>query len=166
MNLTAARPGMILIADDNPEARRMLEVRAKREGHQTILAANGREALEVLARQPVDVVLLDIDMPEVDGYGVLAAIQADQRLAHTPVLIISGGGDQDDLVRCIEMGAVDYLPKPFNQAVLRARIGACLAKKGRSDQERQPNGGDVHGASAAPDERVAPCQACQPGADR
>jgi CheY-like chemotaxis protein/tRNA A-37 threonylcarbamoyl transferase component Bud32 len=145
---TAARPGLILIVDDNPEARRMLEARATREGYQTILAANGREALEVLTRQPVDVVLLDIDMPEMNGYGVLAAINADPRLVHTPVLIISGGGDQDDLVRCIEMGAVDYLPKPFNQAVLRARIGTCLARKRQRDHELQQAARAPHDTAA------------------
>src|SRR5262249_13114324 len=71
-------------------------------------------------------------------------VKADPRLAHLPVLIISGGGDQDDLVRCIEMGAVDYLPKPFNQAILRARIGSCLVQKRQRDRERQqlvPAGG-------------------------
>jgi CheY-like chemotaxis protein len=129
--------GVVLIADDNPEARRMLDVRVKREGHRTVMAENGREALEALAREQIDVVLLDINMPEVNGYAVLAAVRDDPRLAHIPVLIISGGGDQDDLVRCIEMGAVDYLPKPFNQAVLRARIGACLAQKRQRDRERQ-----------------------------
>jgi CheY-like chemotaxis protein len=132
-----ANPAVILIADDNPEALRMLDMRIKREGHQTILVENGRQALDVLATEPVDVLLLDIEMPEVDGYGVLAAVKADPRLAELPVLIISGGGDQDDLVRCIEMGAVDFLPKPFNQAVLRARIGVCIAQKRQRDQERQ-----------------------------
>jgi len=132
----SAAAGVILIADDNPEARRMLDIRVKKEGHRTIMAENGRQALDVLAREAIDVLLLDIDMPEVDGYAVLAAVRENPQLAHIPVLIISGGGDQDDLVRCIEMGAVDYLPKPFNQAVLRARISSCLAQKKQRDQER------------------------------
>lgn len=137
---TAAAPGLILIADDNPEARRMLEVRVKREGHQAVLVENGRQALDVLAAQPIDVVLLDIEMPEVNGYEVLRAVKADPLLAHVPVLVISGGGDQDDLVRCIEMGAVDFLPKPFNQALLRARLTSCLAAKRQRDRERQAAG--------------------------
>jgi DNA-binding response OmpR family regulator len=132
-----AAGGVILIADDSPDARRMLEVRVKREGHQAILVENGRQALDVLASQPVDVILLDIDMPELDGFGVLRTVKADPNLAHLPVLIISGGGDQEDLVRCIELGAVDFLPKPFNQALLRARINACLVQKRQRDQERQ-----------------------------
>ena len=91
---------------------------------------------EVLALK-VDAVLLDIYMPEKDGFAVLAAVKADPRLAHVPVLMISGGGDHEDLVRCIEMGAVDYLPKPFNQAVLRARLAACIAAKRQRDREIQ-----------------------------
>ncbi len=146
MSESVSTPGVILIADDNPEARRMLEIRVKKEGHRTILVENGRQALDVLARERVDVILLDIDMPEVNGYAVLSAVRENPHLSHIPILIISGGGDQDDLVRCIEMGAVDYLPKPFNQAVLRARISSCLAQKRQRDQERlqiqsaQPSG--------------------------
>ncbi|MCE9566249.1 MAG: protein kinase [Planctomycetes bacterium] len=129
-------PGVVLIADDNPEARRMLDVRVKREGHRTIMVENGQEALDVLSRELVDVILLDIEMPVLNGYAVLAAVRGDPLLAHIPVLIISGGGDQDDVIRCIEMGAVDYLPKPFNQAILRARISSCIAQKRQRDQER------------------------------
>ncbi len=146
MSESVSVPGVVLIADDNPEARRMLDIRVKREGHQTVMVENGRQALDVLGRQSIDVILLDIDMPELNGYAVLAAVRDDPRLSHIPVLIISGGGDQDDMVRCIEMGAVDYLPKPFNQAILRARISSSLSQKRQRDQERlahqnkQPSG--------------------------
>src|SRR5260370_23548192 len=98
---TAAKPrtATVLIADDNSEARRMLESRVKREGHAVLLAENGRQALELMERQDVDMILLDIYMPEKDGFEVLAAVKSDPRWAHVPILMISGGGDQEDLVR-------------------------------------------------------------------
>jgi CheY-like chemotaxis protein len=128
-------PGLVLVADDNPEARRMLDLRVKREGHSVILVENGAQALEVLAEQDIDVILLDIYMPEKDGFEVLSLLKRDPRYSHVPVLMISGGGDQEDLVRCIELGAIDYLSKPFNQAVLRARLSACIAAKRHRDRE-------------------------------
>lgn len=148
-------PGTVLIADDNPEARRLLDVRVKREGYATILVENGRQALETVQAQPVDAILLDIYMPEKDGFEVLAAIKAQAHLAHVPILMISGGGDQDDLVRCIEMGALDYLPKPFNQAILKARLSSCIAAKRQRDRElglgggARPAGGSMETAVAA-----------------
>lgn len=132
-----SEPATVLIADDNPEARRLLEVHVMREGYRAIVVENGKQALEILASHNVDAVLLDIDMPEKDGYDVLAAVKTDPRCAHVPVLMISGGGALDDQVRCIEMGAVDYLTKPFNQAVLRARLAACIANNRQHDRELQ-----------------------------
>jgi adenylate cyclase len=96
----------------------MLGVRVSREGYRVILVENGHQALDVLAQERVDVISLDIYMPVLDGFQVLAAIKLNAQMAHVPVLMISGGGDQEDLVRCIEMGAIDYLAKPLNQAVL------------------------------------------------
>src|SRR5260370_37560212 len=98
---TAAKPrtATVLIADDNSEARRMLEIRVKREGHAVLLAENGRQALELLEQQNVDIILLDIYMPEMDGFEVLATVKRDHRWAHVPILMISGGGDRADLVR-------------------------------------------------------------------
>jgi CheY-like chemotaxis protein len=129
--------GTILIADDNPETRRLLETRARREGYQVLVAADGRQTLEILQRQEVDVILLDIYMPDKDGFEVLAAVKADPVRAHLPVLMISGGEDEQDIVRCIEMGAVDCLPKPLNQTVLSARLAACVSMKKRQDSEMQ-----------------------------
>ncbi len=128
--------GSVLIVDDNGEARRMLEVRVQREGYGVVLAEDGQQALDLLATHDgIDAVLLDLYMPGRSGFEVLQAIKADARLAHVPVVIISGGGDQEDLIRCIELGAVDYLPKPYNQALLRARLTACVAAKKKRDVE-------------------------------
>jgi CheY-like chemotaxis protein/tRNA A-37 threonylcarbamoyl transferase component Bud32 len=160
MQAQVTAPATVLVADDNPEARRMLQVRIEREGYRVLLVEHGRQALELLAREPVDAILLDINMPEMDGYQVLAAVKADARLAHVPILIISGGGDHEDLVRCIELGAVDYLPKPFNQAVLRARLSTCIAGKRQRDEElsllQQAQGGDLGVAAPAPSPSTPP----------
>lgn len=98
-------------------------------------AADGREALDRLAEGGVDVVLLDIVMPVMDGYDTLAAIKADPSLAHVPVIIISGVDQVESVVRCIEAGATDYLTKPFQPAILKARLDASLAAKRLRDLE-------------------------------
>ncbi|MGH8678658.1 MAG: response regulator, partial [Burkholderiales bacterium] len=125
----AADPGVILVVDDNVANREMLGRRLEREGHQVQLAAGGREALELLRERRVDLVLLDVMMPEVDGYAVLQHLKADEQLRDVPVLMISAVDEIESVVRCIELGAEDYLPKPFDPVLLRARIGACLEKK-------------------------------------
>jgi class 3 adenylate cyclase len=127
--------GVILVVDDNAENRDMLARRLAREGHQTVLAAGGREALALLRRQRIDLVLLDVMMPDLDGYAVLKELKADPALRALPVLMISALDEQDSVVRCIELGAEDYLPKPFDPVLLRARIGACLEKKRLRDRE-------------------------------
>ena len=99
-----------------------------------VAAANGREALDRLAESDFDLVLLDIMMPEMDGYSVLENLRSSGRLASLPVIVISAIDDFDSVVRCIEMGAEDYLPKPFNATLLRARIGAVLEKKRLRDE--------------------------------
>jgi DNA-binding response OmpR family regulator len=102
------------------------------DGHTPITAENGLEALELLGSQEesgVDVVLLDLEMPELDGYETLARIKADDRLRHLPVIVISSVDELDSVVRCIENGATDYLPKPFDAALLRARLNSSLAEK-------------------------------------
>ena len=139
----AARPGntgtscagVILVVDDNAGNREMLGRRLEREGHQVQLAAGGREALELLRQQRVNLVLLDVMMPEVDGYAVLQELKADDALRDIPVLMISAVDEIQSVVRCIELGAEDYLPKPFDPVLLRARIGACLEKKRLRDRE-------------------------------
>ncbi|HWN32461.1 MAG TPA: adenylate/guanylate cyclase domain-containing protein [Pseudonocardia sp.] len=128
-------PAALLVVDDNPMNRDILARRLRRLGHNVTLAENGLDALDALRRGPFDLVLLDILMPEMDGYGVLEHLRADADLRHLPVLVLSALDDIDAVARCLEMGAVDYLPKPFNPVVLRARVGACLENKRLHDAE-------------------------------
>lgn len=128
----------VLVVDDAALNRRLLERALVSQGYQAILAEDGVQALAALragAPCPVDVVLLDILMPNLDGYDTLASIKADPALRHLPVIMITAVDDVESAVRCIELGAMDYLPKPFNAAVLRARIGASLAAKRLRDLE-------------------------------
>src|SRR5215468_514447 len=113
----------------------MLSRRLTRAGHRVHAAADGPEALTVLREQPIDLVLLDVLMPGMSGYQVLQRITADETLREIPVLMISALDEMDSVVRCIELGATDYLPKPFDPVLLRARIGACLEKKRLRDRE-------------------------------
>ena len=125
----------ILVVDDNEDNRYTLVRRLKREGYADVVTAgDGREALEQLEQQEFDLVLLDIMMPEMDGYTVLESLRASGRLASLPVIVISALDDFDSVVRCIEMGAEDYLPKPFNATLLKARIAAVLEKKSLRDE--------------------------------
>ncbi|MGH9002198.1 MAG: adenylate/guanylate cyclase domain-containing protein [Acidimicrobiia bacterium] len=115
----------------------VLARRLGRLGYAVREAENGRVALEVMAGEPVDLVLLDLNMPEVDGYGVLERRHADPALRDIPTIMISASADIDSVVRCIEMGAEDHLGKPFDPVLLEARVGACLEKKRLRDQERE-----------------------------
>jgi len=127
--------GRILVVDDNEDNRYTLARRLRREGYTDVVAAiNGREALEQLAETDFDLVLLDIMMPEMDGYTVLEELRSSGRLTNLPVIVISALDDFEAVVRCIEMGAEDYLPKPFNATLLKARIGAVLEKKRLRDE--------------------------------
>jgi sigma-B regulation protein RsbU (phosphoserine phosphatase) len=128
--------GKILVVDDNLENRDTLARRLQRQGHTTVMAGDGAEALEIARREPFDLVLLDVMMPVLDGYATLAALKADEKLRHIPVIMISALDELESVVRCIEEGADDYLPKPFNPTLLRARIGAGLEKKTLRDQEQ------------------------------
>jgi two-component system, cell cycle response regulator len=126
----------LLVVDDNEDNRYTLTRRLAREGYSTVVTAtNGREALDLLAARRFDLVLLDVMMPELNGYEVLERLRADDRLRHVPVIMISAVDQIESVVRCIELGAEDYLPKPFNPVLLRARVGACLEKKRLRDQE-------------------------------
>jgi len=104
-------------------------------GYRSSLAENGRQALEKLQAEPYDLVLLDVQMPEMDGYQVLEQLKADPRLRDIPVIMISAVDELESVVTCIELGAQDYLPKPFNHVLLRARLTACLERKWLRDQE-------------------------------
>ncbi len=132
--------GRILVVDDAVVNRRLLERALGREGYSVALAEDGQMALDLLRdgiATPVDVVLLDILMPNLDGYETLAEIKSDPALRHLPVIMITAVDEMDSAVRCIGLGAMDYLPKPFNTALLRARIGASLAEKRLRDLERE-----------------------------
>ena len=130
-------PGRVLVVDDSGVNRRLLVAALTELGHEVHAAENGRRALELL-RDPggYDVVLLDLMMPVMDGYTTLAEIKADPVLDHIPVIMVSAVPELESVVRCIELGATDYLPKPFSAAVLRARLRSSLAAKRMRDVER------------------------------
>ncbi len=125
----------ILIVDDGAENRDVLRRRLEREGHAVEAAENGRRALELVSQRPFDLVLLDVLMPELDGYAVLDALKGAPATRDIPVIMISALDELPGIVRCIERGAEDYLHKPFDPVLLRARINASLEKKRMRDQE-------------------------------
>ena len=129
--------GRVLVVDDDRVNRMLLTRSLEREGHHVRCAENGVEALQLLHDEPCDVVLLDIIMPELDGVSVLERVKSDPALQDVPVIMISGVDDTDSVVRCIEIGADDYLPKPFDPVLLRARISAGLTKKRLHELERE-----------------------------
>lgn len=122
--------------DDVEVNRDLLARRLQQQGHTVSLADNGRRALEMLRAAEFDLVLLDIMMPEMDGYQVLAEMMGDAALKHVPVIMISAVTEMDSVVKCIETGATDYLPKPFNTVLLKARVVSTLEKKRLRDKER------------------------------
>lgn len=126
----------ILVVDDNADNRYTLLHRLRREGYENVTeAADGRSALDLMARQRFDLVLLDVMMPGLNGYEVLSRIKSDDRLRDIPVIMVSAVDELESVIRCIGLGAEDYLPKPFNATLLRARVTACLEKKRLHDQE-------------------------------
>jgi adenylate cyclase len=128
--------GRILIVDDNKVNRLLLSRSVEMLGHAVVLAENGRIAMQRLADGGFDLLLLDIEMPEMDGFEVLAAIEADPELRGLPVIVTSSVEGLDNIVRCIELGAEDYLPKPVNKVLLQARLTSCLEKKRLRDEQR------------------------------
>jgi len=129
--------GTLLVVDDNEADRAVLSRRLRRQGHTVSLAENGRQALEKLRARGFDVVLLDIMMQGMDGFEVLRRLKADAATQNVPVIMLSAVDEMDAVVRCIELGADDYLAKPFPPAILHARVEACLANKRMSDQLRK-----------------------------
>lgn len=127
----------ILVVDDDPVVRLMMTAALERDAHVVRAALNGRDALDLLGRGGVDVVLLDVLMPEMDGFTVLERLKGDPDLRHVPVIMVTSMDDVESAVRCIELGADDYLPKPVDPVILRARINAGLTKKRLVDLERQ-----------------------------
>ncbi|MDQ3706243.1 MAG: response regulator, partial [Chloroflexota bacterium] len=131
-----AEHGRILVVDDNRVNRLKLSLSLEQQGHTVALAEDGEQALDILQAQPFDVVLLDIIMPGLDGYQVLERVKSDAKLRDIPIIVISALDEIDSAVRCIEMGAEDYLPKPFNPVLLRARLNSSLQKKKLRDLEK------------------------------
>jgi adenylate cyclase len=129
--------GRILVVDDNASNRDLLFRRLTHDDHQVARADSGRRALEILEVEDFDLILLDLLMPDLNGFQVLERLKADERLHDIPVIMISGLQETDSVIRCIEAGAEDYLPKPFNPILLRARISACLERKRWRDRERR-----------------------------
>jgi len=129
--------GSVLAVDDNPENLEVLARRLERQGLRVERAENGLAVLELLRSRTFDLVLLDVMMPEVDGYTVLREIKADPETRNIPVIMISALDEMENVVRCIEAGAEDYLPKPFDPVLLHARVSACLEKKFLRDSEQR-----------------------------
>ncbi len=127
----------LLVVDDNKVNRLLLARSLELQGHSIASAENGRVALEMLRREPFDLVLLDMEMPEMDGFQVLEQLVNDRRLRDLPVIVTSSLEGIANVVRCIELGAEDYLSKPVNPVLLKARIGACLEKKTLRDQQKE-----------------------------
>jgi adenylate cyclase len=130
-------PGRLLIIDDNKVMRLLLARGLEQQGHSVAMAENGRRGLEMLSAERFDLVLLDIQMPEMDGLQVLERIAGDRKLREIPVIMISSLDEVDGVARCIQMGAEDYLFKPPNPVLLRARIISSLEKKRLRDQQRE-----------------------------
>jgi sigma-B regulation protein RsbU (phosphoserine phosphatase) len=135
--MTVTEPAL-LVVDDNEDNRYTLTRRLNREGYKNLtMARNGREALDRLNAQPFDLVLLDIMMPDMNGYEVLEQVKATPALRDIPIIMISSLDEIESIIRCIELGAEDYLSKPFNPTLLRARVGASLEKKRLRDEVRR-----------------------------
>ena len=131
------RGARLLVVDDNKVNRLLLARTLELQGHSVSLAENGRVALEALRRESFDLLLLDIEMPEMNGIQVLEQLKTDLQLRDLPVIVTSAIEGLDNVVRCIELGAEDYLHKPVNPVLLRARIGASLEKKRLRDQQKE-----------------------------
>ena len=130
-------PGQMLIVDDNRVNRLLLTRALEQNGHHVSNAENGKVAMEMLRAKSYDVLLLDIDMPEMNGFEVLEALLQDEELRYLPVIMTSASDELDRVVKCIEMGAEDYLVKPLNPVFLRARVNASLEKKRLRDEQRK-----------------------------
>ena len=136
-DLAALQPSRILVVDDNASNRDLLSRRLQRQGHTVLQAENGTIALALVEKEALDLVLLDLMMPGISGYDVLVSLKSNPRFREIPVIMISALSELDSIVRCIEAGADDYLAKPFDPTLLRARVGSSLEKKHLRDRERE-----------------------------
>ena len=134
--MTETSPARILVVDDVDYNRDILARILTRDGHVVVTAEGGRQALATLEAEPFDLVLLDVMMPDMDGIQVMDAIHRDDRYKHIPVVMLSAQNDQENIVKCLKLGAEDYLPKPINQSILNARIFSCLERKRLMDSEK------------------------------
>jgi adenylate cyclase len=137
VSVSAPAAGRILIVEDNRVNSLLLGRGLEQQGHSVVFAEHGREALDLLRGEDFDLMLLDVLMPELDGYQVLAELKQDPRVRDLPVIMTSSLDELDSVVRCVEMGAEDYLTKPINPVLLNARITASLEKKRLRDQQRE-----------------------------
>jgi CheY-like chemotaxis protein len=119
----------ILVVDDERLNRTLMTVALSNTGYTVVCAEHGREALEKLHAQPYDALLLDLLMPEMDGFQVLEQMRHDEHLRHVPVLVTSGVDDMESIIGCIEMGAIDFVPKPFELSLLQTRVASALARR-------------------------------------
>ena len=129
--------GAVLLVEDTMTVRLLLADQVEQMGHTVTLAKHGKEALALLEKHHFDLILLDVYMPELDGFGVLQVLKSDPRWQQIPVLVVSAASEHDAMIRCIEMGADDFLQKPCDGILLRARVTACLEKKRFNDQREQ-----------------------------
>jgi len=134
---SAHEPGYLLVVDDNKVNRILLSRGLEGDGHKVETAENGKQALDKLRRDAFDLVLLDIEMPEMNGYQVLESCLQDPELRDIPIIMTSSLDEIDSVVKCVELGAEDYLNKPVNPILLRARVNASLEKKRLRDEQRK-----------------------------
>jgi CheY-like chemotaxis protein len=132
--MSAENRATILVVDDNEMNREVLARRLERQGHIIVSAEDGERALQEIGKQPFDLILLDIMMPKMNGYEVLEHLKADPNQREIPVIVISALGELESVVKCIELGAEDYLFKPFNPILLKARLNSTLEKKRLRDE--------------------------------
>ncbi len=133
----AERGARLLVADDNKVNRLLLGRTLELQGHRVSSADNGRRALEMLRAEAFELLLLDLEMPELDGFSLLEIIAADDALREVPVIVTSSLEGVAHVARCIELGADDYLHKPVNPVLLKARVGSSLEKKRLRDQQKE-----------------------------
>jgi DNA-binding response OmpR family regulator len=135
---TGGEAPSVLVVEDDEMSRALLTSRINRAGYQVTEAGNGQHALDILENKPdFDLVLLDIMMPGVDGFTVLEKVKKDKRLDTVPVIMISALDDQSSIDRCMQMGAEDYITKPFNALILKSRVLSCVQSKLISDRDRE-----------------------------
>lgn len=142
--------GRVLVVDDDRTNRMMLTYRLEVAGLETATSENGLTALRMLRESDFDLVLLDILMPELDGYATLELMKHDQRLSRTPVIMMSAIGDLDSVIRCLELGAEDYLPKPLDSLPLTSRVNSILLR-GRLERTEEQLGRLADAVSAITD---------------